>query len=414
MGYIGSPTLNTNQDSAYAPPKRPLLEFLRGNTSYGPEVMDTIWNVIKQVPKATQELILEMVGVRPSQRVMEGIQNPPAQMGLNRETGNWVSGLAVDAVNTALSSIPLGALTQKAGRLLENIPQMLGKADIPNPLMAELYRRASQQEANTAGSGAFSSRWDKVPRVEIPDNGMAFIPDSLPRNPFNEKLYSVPVFPKKEYVLSDIIRHPELFNAAPSAKAVPIKSTGFSFGTLGAYDPDKDVMRLMGSEPENMLKTANHELQHRLQTQGEMASGGNTQMFLPEDFNKAKKNVYNQIQDLHKELRDKIEGYNGIEAEWNIMGLVSGDKRIYGDKTVWEKVKSNPEISKLSALLYEKKQMDDLEYDAFKNYKNLAGEFEARDSAARMGLTPEQRVTTPPYSSENIPLEELIVREGGK
>lgn len=43
-------------------------------------------------------------------------------------------------------------------------------------------------------------------------------------------------------------------------------------------------------------------------------------------------------------------------------------------------------------------------------YQKTAGEFEARDVAARADLTPEQRLSTQPYSSENIPLKDLITR----
>lgn len=46
----------------------------------------------------------------------------------------------------------------------------------------------------------------------------------------------------------------------------------------------------------------------------------------------------------------------------------------------------------------------------FEGYKRLAGEIEARDAAARMSLSGQQRRKTAPYTSEDIPLSEWITR----
>jgi uncharacterized protein YukE len=82
----------------------------------------------------------------------------------------------------------------------------------------------------------------------------------------------------------------------------------------------------------------------------------------------------------------------------------------------WQTISSNAFENRYKKLM---KDADELQNMAIKEgrylnpydrYNRLAGEFEARDAASRMGLTPEQRLTTPPYSSENIPLEDLIVR----
>ncbi len=49
---------------------------------------------------------------------------------------------------------------------------------------------------------------------------------------------------------------------------------------------------------------------------------------------------------------------------------------------------------------------------ALEGYSKSAGEIESRDVSARAGLTAEERAKTEPYSSENIPEEEAIVRYG--
>lgn len=47
----------------------------------------------------------------------------------------------------------------------------------------------------------------------------------------------------------------------------------------------------------------------------------------------------------------------------------------------------------------------------FEAYRRLAGEVEARDVSARMNLTPEQRMSTSPLSSQGIPLSKQIVTD---
>ena len=49
------------------------------------------------------------------------------------------------------------------------------------------------------------------------------------------------------------------------------------------------------------------------------------------------------------------------------------------------------------------------ESQAIKDYQRTAGEIEARDVQARRELTPEQRKSIAPYSSENIAPEDAIV-----
>jgi len=46
------------------------------------------------------------------------------------------------------------------------------------------------------------------------------------------------------------------------------------------------------------------------------------------------------------------------------------------------------------------------------SYPRLAGEIEARDTAARMGLSATQRQMTPPYSGQGIPLKDIITKMG--
>ena len=50
--------------------------------------------------------------------------------------------------------------------------------------------------------------------------------------------------------------------------------------------------------------------------------------------------------------------------------------------------------------------------EGFPAYERLAGEIEARDVSRRMYKGKMGRRYKPPYSSENIPLEDWIVRRG--
>lgn len=54
---------------------------------------------------------------------------------------------------------------------------------------------------------------------------------------------------------------------------------------------------------------------------------------------------------------------------------------------------------------------DNPSMSAFEQYQRLAGEAEARAAAARRMMTPEQRATTIPTASYDVPLEELIYKD---
>lgn len=70
------------------------------------------------------------------------------------------------------------------------------------------------------------------------------------------------------------------------------------------------------------------------------------------------------------------------------------------------------EQDKKGASIAEKVQSALNKYNDFELYQRLAGEIEARDTQARMGMTAEERRNSTPYVSQGIPKEDAIVRFG--
>lgn len=149
-------------------------------------------------------------------------------------------------------------------------------------------------------------------------------------------------FGTKKIKAGELIDHPNLFKNYPELKNFEIEFTNdIRDYAKGSYDDKKDVLKINTKQfesEEDLLGTILHELQHKIQTKENFATGGSPAEFI-------------------NEVR-------------------------------------NP-------------------FEAIGKYKKVSGEIEARDVQARMNLTPEQRRTTQPYASQNIPLKDQIVRFDG-
>lgn len=175
------------------------------------------------------------------------------------------------------------------------------------------------------------------------------------------------------YKLSDILKHDELFDEYPKLKDVKVK-----FDTSlddGAYFDKKNNTIAIGTrfKNEDELKSALlHEIQHAIQSIEGFARGGSSNEF-------------------KREWLAKLE-----------------EMKLRRDTTTdpFEKARLDDEIKKM----YQYQIDGKLTEEAFNKYQKLAGEIEARDVEARMNYTPEERSKIEPYSSENIPEDEAILR----
>lgn len=118
---------------------------------------------------------------------------------------------------------------------------------------------------------------------------------------------------------------------------------------------------------------AAHELQHAVQGEERFARGSNPDL--------ASENIYNETNTRLSDLARRMDTASGAD-----------------------KVTLKAEYDRL---MDQRSNID--RYDL---YKRSAGEVEARNVQTRLKMTPEQRRATPPWTTQDVPLEQQIVRQG--
>jgi hypothetical protein len=205
-------------------------------------------------------------------------------------------------------------------------------------------------------------------------------------------------------IMNDTARHEKLNNAYPEMGNVMI-SNKHDLRERGSYAPgeSREHMGLFDLTPEittfgetqgRNRSVLGHELQHGVQELEGFGKGGNPEMFSePRDQALARVKFLNdQMSEAAKKL-DEL----GV-SQYRNSGDGAGKEYSYWrkqyDDSMSEKMKVWAESTK----------------DPYKQYKNLAGEAEARNVQTRMDFTPEQRQAQPPWETLDVPEEELLVR----
>ena len=202
---------------------------------------------------------------------------------------------------------------------------------------------------------------------------------------------------EKHSMLGDILNHPELFKNYP--KLANMLTTTMIDSDMKNPRGEHVLGRnrsgegLFDLEPEikiyakNMIEakaTLLHEIQHAIQEIEGFAKGGSPESFPQSWTTTAIPKLQKEIGELQKRM---------VKATGSIRGIL--EERINNKiKTMGEWVEETKDLSP-------KKQ-----------YKRLAGEIEARDTAARAKLTPKQRKAQFPYESQGIPQEDWIITKG--
>lgn len=248
-------------------------------------------------------------------------------------------------------------------------------------------------EAIRALTGWHPGKYDGKMRWEIPDN-KAIIRGEGTAQELVDRYY--PIAQQRDAKLlapelQDILRHPALFDAYPSAKNIAILADAKT-PYRGTFSPSMPGFRgpvitlnanLKGDE---MRSTLLHEIQHFIQETEGFARGSSSEEFIEYDMEglQAENEKYvSAMQSLIKRYKD--EGKSPADAIASPQGKIISDSLI-----------------KIQDALRAPKE----------KYKRTAGEIEARDTQARRNLTPEQRMALAPYSSENIAPESAIVLYG--
>ncbi len=172
--------------------------------------------------------------------------------------------------------------------------------------------------------------------------------------------------------MRDYLVHDDLYAAYPATKDTPL---GMQSGAnlRGSFDTGTGIIRTGGSSIMERGgakdSTVLHEIQHQIQGREGFARGSNTDaLYLNEKIPKFS---------IAKQLAE-ARGLNWAE-------MPKADRR---------------------------KIVDDILYQA---YRRHAGEVESRNVQTRMNMTPAERKASPPWTTEDIPMDQQIIakRSGG-
>lgn len=230
--------------------------------------------------------------------------------------------------------------------------------------------------------------------------------------------------------LSDLLDHPQLFMAYPALRNVRVEIDQ-RMGTSAYFNSMTNTIGVgLFATPQALLKAVLHEAQHALQWIEDFSRGGS-----PQDFSDISL-VEPKLKEVNRKLQSLMESnpsFAKLQRQINREMIRINDS--YGVRTTdgvnldWERVPepvSGPYFSMLDQadlfperteywnLEFEREQIiaDDPVLSRFEQYRRLAGEVEARNVEARVGMNAEQRKNTSPLSTEDYPSDAVIVLNG--
>lgn len=235
----------------------------------------------------------------------------------------------------------------------------------------------------------------------IPDTEAKFAKDAL--KPFEHGYQSInananptrisglaqDIFTAK--TLPEIIDHPELFGTVPELAEVSVRPLILS-SAYGSYDDVKDVIRLAGNrDPNDILSTNLHEIQHAVQKRVSDQGGGNTGMFFDneETFSKAAERAADLARTLEAEFNTLFKGSPGLEPysyPYTKLAMIQRDIDLNHPVLTPKAKEEAAKIPVATLKAYNQtKEAKDTAFvfrkakdDAYENYRNLVGEAEAR------------------------------------
>lgn len=213
--------------------------------------------------------------------------------------------------------------------------------------------------------------------------------------------------------LGDYMQHEALFAAYPELKEVNVRFVDLTDGERGSYDRRTNTITLdqsLRGSPEDSLI---HEVQHAIQKTEGFTGGSNPFYWASRDYQTGevvqglRKEYRKTLSSLDKESANKFVRYQEVERELDRLqnaaeGSVEAKRYVQFEKEsdrLYLELWNQPWFQKLLDLDREIKNPGEV-YNRY--YRNTAGEIEARDTAARRQLTPEQReLKMPTLGDEN-------------
>jgi hypothetical protein len=471
MHEIGTHALELGKSSAEF---QALIENL-AKSAFRPAVRDAIDTALKSfglkaIPKAGQsiegvsrddvlhEVAAYLVEKNPSlsvvQKIIQWFRNAIRALGKSlpiMQRVQWFRDVAaineadiIQMATNALRSAPESLLFDSVGRNQEAVKtsyagQLAANADKSALARAvEMEQQGIDNETIRKETGWFLGMDDKW-RFEIPDEDVTFYPAV---EGWLKKFNGSKEWAAK---LPDVLEHDSLFQQYPFLKDITVFSDTGKTETRGSFSSDNKAITLNATQSYlKQLSTLLHEIQHAIQGIEGFARGGTPEMFRDEyNRNMDERRWYqNEVNGLWwREQIENLASQKGIDLYKNDDGSLANEdgssslKKLrllavelansYKEDDMEELLPSKEEEevafsasfdkgreyrktieAKRSWLLSEKIISPDV------SYARLAGEIEARDTQARIGMTAAERKESTPYVSQGISKEDAIVRFG--
>jgi hypothetical protein len=215
--------------------------------------------------------------------------------------------------------------------------------------------------------------------------------------------------------LRNLIIHPDLFQAYPQLGDV-IVTVDNTLRSLGATSADgKKItlnlakIKLHGKDVREVLV---HEIQHAVQEIEGFAPGGNTYMASDYLLGRPVEEVVDQMRELEEKEIAADRTFWAIAKEWHKPGTPEAKawrERLIKAKA--EKLRLEKELSDLEKLIDKKGPGSPA---AYKTYRNLLGEKEGENTAARLSMSARQRKELEPWETMEDPENAIVLpREQG-
>ena len=208
-------------------------------------------------------------------------------------------------------------------------------------------------------------------------------------------------------LLSDYVKHDDLFEAYPQLRKTRLRFADLPEGTRGQYDPERDVITLSESLRGKPQDTLIHEIQHVIQKAEGFSRGSSVEYWAAKLTDDRRREVeladkkYREIfNSMPEELKNKVRAYNRANLDYDYDEAIAIENELleseYGELfSAWQ----DADFERRN--LRERYKAADLTEDAITNYRNTAGEIEARDAASRRQLTAEQRRSAEPARADD-------------
>ena len=197
--------------------------------------------------------------------------------------------------------------------------------------------------------------------------------------------------------LGDVVSHKELFEAYPQLKNVKFTYNTLDKGTHGSYSPTNKAITINNSligDNEAIKNTLIHEIQHAIQDIEGFAQGAST-----EYWESQREDIVDTISGARENLNLWLDdiGYRDF-AKKSIQEVRNNKKTIEQHWKDLEEFKANSKYAEQIAICEAELAEFQRQYDeitngmtAYEQYRNTAGEIEARDAENRLNLTAEER-----------------------